>query len=288
MSLNELLALLGRSWSRLLVYPGGLSMLLVLLAVAGVRGRIRSWHPADLLNLLRQPLRRWRELSALVVPWLALAFMPLPRAVSLSFQFDLLLLLFLCEWPLWLCIADELPEQPQQGIRRLSNALNAYPLLIVSCLCFAAAYGTIEASVLGRAPDENTSLRTWWAFWLGALGLLASLPVLLQIGPFYVDLPTNPYLAWGLGIRQIALAAFVSMPWYSVVARIEVEYQAEADFSWIGMAIPMLGIALLIWLILRVPSTQRKGWAWAYFALSIALLAALWYLSFDVLQTRLA
>jgi hypothetical protein len=78
------------------------------------------------------------------------------------------------------------------------------------------------------------------------------------------------------------------MPWYSVVARIEVEYQAEADFSWIGIAIPMLGIALLIWLILRVPSTQRKGWAWAYFALSIALLAALWYLSFDVLQTRLA
>src|SRR6476659_1407835 len=81
---NELLALLGRAWSRLLIYPGGLSAFGVIWLIFSLRRRFpfkeaSRRHPASQSPRHLVALSR----SAVILPWLALALLPLPLAVAL-------------------------------------------------------------------------------------------------------------------------------------------------------------------------------------------------------------
>jgi hypothetical protein len=285
---NELLALLGRAWPRLLLYPGGLFAfgVVAVLVWAQQRRSAEPWWPPRWWTLYS-----WRDLSALVVPWLGLALLPLPRAASLSRQFDLVMLLALLEWPLLLAVATELrgsPDERAQRLRRFAAALNSYPLLIVAALLMVAAYGSLEGGVLLRTPDADTPFQTAALFWLGALGWLLVLPAALGLGAFAAGAPANPWLRLGLRLRMVGLVALAALPWIPLVADPITGHQAEAELPWLALPLPPLVIAGLLWVWHRATlGRSPRGWAWAMLVLTLGLVGALLWAATTALQARL-
>ena len=109
MTANELLALLGRAWSRLLIYPGGLAAFGLVWLISTLQNRVSSPSaphppfPSPVAGSGEPPQRRGEgsllALSSVVLPWLALALLPLPLAVTLPRQIDIVVALALLEWP---------------------------------------------------------------------------------------------------------------------------------------------------------------------------------------------
>src|SRR3954447_26825686 len=92
---NELLALLGRAWSRLLIYPGGLAAFGIVCLISMLQNREppreyptenrgtaepRTTHRVPDQEPDRQEGSQFLVLSSVVLPWLALALLPLPLA----------------------------------------------------------------------------------------------------------------------------------------------------------------------------------------------------------------
>src|SRR3954449_5373591 len=75
---NELLALLGRAWSRLLIYPGGLSAFGLIWLISMLQHR--SIGAPECHLGFRSESSRLLVLGSIVPPWLALALLPLPLA----------------------------------------------------------------------------------------------------------------------------------------------------------------------------------------------------------------
>src|SRR4029079_5350517 len=97
----------------------------------------------------------WLDLSAIVLPWLGLALLPLPHAAAISHQTDLIAVLALLEWPLLLTLAAELSgcgAPPQRALSRLAAVLNGYPSLILATLVLISAAGPVDPALPGAAP----------------------------------------------------------------------------------------------------------------------------------------
>src|SRR5260221_8141042 len=90
---------------------------------------------------------RWMVLSSIVMPWLALALLPLPLAVALPRQIDIVVALALLEWPNLLAIRQDLRAA---GLRRLTATLNSYPPLILATLTLMQAGNSLELAALPR------------------------------------------------------------------------------------------------------------------------------------------
>jgi hypothetical protein len=221
---NELLSLLGRAWSRLLIYPGGLTAfgviwLLSLRQQQVLRTAKHIFNPSVLddrrqtmddappcivhrLSSIAGTLLRFGAISArhqslfrrdgywvlssIVPPWLALALMPLPLAVALPRQIDSIIALALLEWPRLLAIRQDLRVG---DMRRLAAALNSYPPLILATLALAQAGNSLDLAALARAPGESAATSIVALHWLGAIALALALPPALGIGPFTHDRP---------------------------------------------------------------------------------------------------
>ena len=158
MTLNELLALLGRAWSRLLIYPGGITAFAALWLIALLQSR----EPSVESYQRRARAGSWSlALGALVPPWLGLALLPLPPAATLSRQTDLIVALALLEWPLVLAIARELRSddsaQRAAGVRRLAAALSFVADAIGRADRVAERCGRIAAGLL----DDGDRLLTY-------------------------------------------------------------------------------------------------------------------------------
>jgi hypothetical protein len=242
---NELLVLLGRAWSRLLIYPGGLAAFGVIwligtlqkrkprttqripdrapktgesehqrpaTEVASPKGhlepaadrppaRTEPPHPSAQADGRRNALEaRFQSqaqkpdrepdrlsgswfwvLSSIVPPWLTLALLPLPLAVTLPRQIDIVIALTLLEWPNLLMIRRDLRAN---DMRRLAAALNSYPPLLLATLALAQAGNSLELAALARAPGDLATTSTAALHWLGAIALALALPPALGIGPF--------------------------------------------------------------------------------------------------------
>ncbi|MEO7910030.1 MAG: hypothetical protein ABIV47_10300 [Roseiflexaceae bacterium] len=189
MTANELLTLLGRAWSRLLIYPGGLAAFGAAWLMFEFSRRV-SRNPATSshtsISLRAGPLTR--SGSAVIVPWLALALLPLPLAVALPRQIDIVVVLTLLEWPNILAIGQELRAG---GMRRLTATLNSYPPLILATLALAQAGNSLELAALVRDPGDTASISTRALHWLGVIALALALPPALGIGPFGDERPTT-------------------------------------------------------------------------------------------------
>jgi hypothetical protein len=182
---SELLVLIGRAWSRLLLYPGGLAAFglawLITIAerhlerrpcitakkgaftllqsslrslrslrleyLASALGDTRAWGQTPGSRIMDGPAsaRFWLEISAVVFPWLGLALLPLPLAVTLSRQTDVVVAMALLEWPLLLAVAQAIwadSEADQRiGLFQAAAALNSYPALILATLTLARGAG---------------------------------------------------------------------------------------------------------------------------------------------------
>jgi hypothetical protein len=277
------LVLLGRAWSRLLIYPGGLAAFGLIWLIDLLQKRAPSagsWIVEEFDD--PRPL----ILSSVALPWLALALLPLPLAVALPRQIDIVLALALLEWPNVLAIRQELRLG---GLRRLAAALNSYPALLLATLALAQAGNSLELAALARPPGDSAAIGTRALHWLGAIALALALPPALRIGAFGDDgRPTDDRrpvfaagaLLIGLRLRAIGLVALAALPW------------AGAEGTSVAL-LRMLGAAALIAALLagydRLTRRQAaRRWAWAYLALDLALLLALLVAAYLALQARLA
>ena len=209
MTANELIALLGLAWSRLLLYPGGLAAFAAVWLLAAFQADLPGSHlpaasPAVVgaevetaQNAGRPASQPWfLILGALVPPWLGLALLPLPPAPGLSRQVDIVVALALLECPRVLAIGADLRgggPRRRAGARRLAAALNGYPPLLLATLVLAQAAGTLDVAALARVPGELAPPFAIRLHWIGVAGWLLALPSLLGIGPFRAAwLPTSP------------------------------------------------------------------------------------------------
>ena len=310
MTANELLALLGRAWSRLLIYPGGLAAFGLIWLISTLQNREPPrGYPTG--NHLVEHLdgSRLLVLSSIALPWLALALLPLPLVVALPRQIDIVVALALLEWPNVLAIRQDLRDG---DMRRLAAALNSYPPLILATLALAQAGNSLELAALARVPGNPAAISTSALHWLGVIALALALPPALAIGPFAADRPRtkdegrrtkdegafsqpptpspqslvpspqpltpNPRI--GLRLRTLGLVALAALPW------------AGAEDTGLAL-LRMLGAAALIAALLWGYDRLTRGraprrWAWVYLGLDAVLLLALLRVASLALQSRLA
>ncbi|HEU5102027.1 MAG TPA: hypothetical protein VFU22_23555 [Roseiflexaceae bacterium] len=306
MTASELLAMLGRAWSRLLLYPGGLAAFAAIwltLLLSQRRTITKNHEPAA-------PDRaRFSARSSIVLPWLGLALLPLPLAVTLPRQADIVVTLALLEWPQILAIRQAL----QAGdTRRLAAALNSYPALILATLALAQPAGSLEIAAIARVPDEQVPKIAGVLHWLGAVALALALAPALGLGPFadrgqgtgdrergtgdrgqgagdnkalpHTPIPNpqpptpNPYL--GLRLRALGLIALAALPWAG---------GQDTGLGLLRMFAAASIIAALLWGYDRLArGGLARRWARAYLVLDAALLLALLWAAYAALQNRLA
>jgi hypothetical protein len=268
---NELLALLGRAWPRLLLYPGGLAAF----ALVWLIGATKNQEPRT-ENRVALPGSRFSVLGslAIVAPWLGLALLPLPLVAELSRSIDVVALLALLEWPLLLVLAAELrsgePATLARGTRRLAAALNSYPALVLALLLLASAAGSLDSAALARPPDENTPPRAVLLHWAGAAAVIGALPPALGIGAFAAGASALPWARIGLRLRAIGLVALAALPWFPLVP------------------LPPLAIAALLWAFARLTAGRSaRHWARIYLVFDALLLMVLLGAAYAALQERI-
>jgi hypothetical protein len=319
---NELLALLGRAWPRLLIYPGGLAAFALVWLIARAQNKeqrtIQPTTPSAGLRAGddRRPtadassktqtdsqfsilhsqffiLNSWLDLSAIVLPWLGLALLPLPHAAAIGRQTDLIAGLALLEWPLLLTLAAELrgcgSEASRRVRSRLAATLNGYPPLILATLVLVSAAGSFDLAALARAPEGATPARAALLHWLGATAWLLALPPALGIGAFATPRPIAYALRIGLGLRALGLVTIAALPWFALVATSDEHAPVTADARWLLLPLPPLAIAGLLWGFARLTAGRSaRRWARAYLAFDAALLLVLLWAAYTALRARLA
>lgn len=279
MTANELLAMLGRAWSRLLIYPGGLTAFALVWLVARLSRRSRGAAASGADGVDQElPL----TISAIALPWLGLALLPLPQVAGINRQTDLIVVLALLEWPLVLVIAQEFhstaPDAYARLVRRLAAALNSYPPLILAALVLALAAGSFEIGALIRPPDALAPARQAVLHWLGALAWTLALPPALGLGPFATRPPAQRALRVGLRLRALGLIALAALPWFPLLA----------DWPWLLLLPPLL-IAALLWCYDRATAGRAaRKWAHGYLVFAVTLMLVLLWAAYAMLQERLA
>jgi hypothetical protein len=283
-NLNELLALLGRAWTRLLIFPGGLAAFAAIWALALVANREpRTQNRSSIASRSS----RLSILGSLIPPWLMLALLPLPPAPGLSRQLDLIAALALLECPLLLAIADDLAAGTQaarQAGRRLAAALNGYPALLLASLALAQASGSFEIATLARVPGDLAPAYALPLHWVGAAGWALALPPMLGIGAFSAGAP----LPLGMRLRAIGLVLLAALPWMAAFGTLE-EGGLRTPRGLAAWALSPLVLGSLLWAYHRLTARHSaRMWARAYLALDIVLLLALLWAAYQALQARLA
>lgn len=261
MTLSELLALVGRSWTRLLLYPGGLALLLALLIHKGSR---------------QQSGLHTMQLVPLAAPWLVIALLPLPGAVDLGRGMDALVATALLDLPLLQTLAIELRgdmAQRMRGAQRLARLFNGYPVLLLAVLLLVAGGGSLELAQLARVPAQPELMLMHW---VGATALVLALPPLIGVGAFATPEPPVT-LGFALRLRQIGYVLLALLP---PIAAIDGQ---------IWQALPPFTLTLMLWFFHhRTRNHSVRRWAWAYFTLSMLLLAALLASTIWAFNVRLA
>lgn len=190
--MNDLLALLGQAWPRLLLYPGGICALLVLwlwLALHKQQALLRSTSQSAWLHC--------------VPPLLLISLLPLRGAVELGQSLDLFVALFLVEWPLFQALSSKLAKPNEPSLNQL---LLGYSLLFPSMLLLA----DLNDSLLLGAQTASLLFWKWDGLalrWLAVLGWLLALFPLSKLGPFQDERPLN----LGEHIRILGHLALISL-----------------------------------------------------------------------------
>jgi hypothetical protein len=280
---NELLTLVGLAWSRLVLDPGGLALLVLIWWALQARRRAPDTSPYARSG---DAGLRLVGLSAAVLPWLGLALVPAPAATALSRSTDLIVVLALLEWPRVAAIAQELHASDRAtadaGWRRLAAALNSYPLLVVATVALAQAAGTFDIAALARGPTEAGPATMRALHWVGAAAWTLGLPPVVGCGPFRarraaaaaMPAPADG-VGWGLGTRACGLVLLAALPWLAPFGALETEGSYELP-ALVAIAVVPAALAGLLWGFDRLTRRQpARHWAWGYLALSGLVLLAL-------------
>jgi hypothetical protein len=242
--MNDLLALLGQAWPRLLLYPGGICALALLwlwLALHKQQTLFRESTPKQWLHCV----------PALVV----ISLLPVRGAVELGQSLDLFVALFLVEWPLFIALSDRQNEQTGtvQG-----SLLQGYSLLLPSLLLLA----DLNNSLLLGAQAASPPAWLWEPIifrWIAALAWLVALFPLAGLGPFRrenePDLAAHSRILGHLGLISLPLLGLLHervwlMPLVPIglaVALYVGEKWLRSQRLWTGL---IQGGQVLVWLSL--------------------------------------
>lgn|GEM_PF-6031635 len=162
--MDELLALVGRNWRLLLLYPGGLTTLGALLAVVFASRTRPTFSIFQRISV--------HDLPVCAMWLLVCALLPLPQT-SWPYSLDLAALLLLIEASFWLRMLSSatLNDAPMLGA-----ILSMYPLLLLAVVII----GTATGSLVLREIAANTD----WLRWVGVGVWALALPPLLALGPW--------------------------------------------------------------------------------------------------------
>ena len=270
--LSELLALIGLSWSRVLLYPGGLTALILAWIWHG------SWTKSWLsLNWRLIPAAFFaRRVVAAVPPLLLLSLLPLPGATSLARSIDVPTALVLLEWPLVLALLPALARNPfsQKVVEeRLGELQIGYGVLILAVLASVQATRSFSLDAL-VAPTEQPDLVSRALRIGGAIAWALALPPLLGIGAFehrkIADIP------WGDELRVIGHCLLAALPWLALTN----------GLPWLSPLPPLL-IALLLAAVHHFGQRGQRTWMWTLRGAAFALLALLTWAAATNVATRL-
>ena len=261
----------GGQWRRLLLYPGGLTALVVVLAgwalwrivVGRARPRLVAssppWQPLDLL--------------ALAGPSLALALLPLPQAAELRSPLDLPTAWLLCDLPLALAIFRGWRGAAQHQIQAARLALGwlvALPLLAAVLVVIGSRTNSFTVADLPRIFEAGP------AGWLVQAGWLLALLAGLQLGPWLAGSGAG-VSGLGLALRRAGHVGLLSVAalelWPSV---------APTANGWPAALlrdgrVPAALTAGAIWVLLGLLHRLGRGrsavlWGRVLWALALALL----------------
>lgn len=166
--MDELIALVGRSWRLLLLYPGGLTAIGCVVVVRLLLEQPRALRHAALPRL-------GGEIASAATWLLAIALLPLPQT-DWSYALDLLIFLLLLEIPHWLGMLLS-PDRPTSTLaNRIAPLLNVYPLLALSIAALGQGAGSLVALEINRSSGL--------LHWAGITGWASTLPPLLGLGPW--------------------------------------------------------------------------------------------------------
>lgn len=259
--MNELLALLGLAWPRILIYPGGLwALLLAWLWRRGVAANTQT-HETPVA-------RRLSRVSVLttVPPLVAISLLPLPFAAQFSRPTDLIVTVALLEWPIMLRFAALPSERARQYSAQLALG---YGVLLPALLALAQttrSFG-LDTLVAQSGTSEILPLLLRW----GAVGgwALALVP-LLALGPFHHE--TTGTLA--LALRAVGHILVATLP-----------LLALTDSWWIA-PLPPLVLSILLVAVQRWPNAATEQWEKALHGGAIVLWALLAWAAAAALLSR--
>ena len=188
--MDELFAVVGGGWHPLLVYPGGLTGLLltfVLGTVWALPGAATNQFPAALPATAG-------ALPAIACGLLLLALLPVPRSYW-AYPIDLIVALALLELPYWLRLVSHLHASDVRtrvaATSQIGALLNVYVLLALAVAALGQASGSL---LLPELKSGNQSLR-----WAGLAAWAIALPPLLAFGPWQVLRGRD----WSADVRRV-------------------------------------------------------------------------------------
>jgi len=201
-AVDELLALLGRGWQALLVYPGMLTAILL----TTFMGSIWAWRETGVRPWPRRPAWRPGDVLQAGCVVLVLALLPLPR-VSWPYSIDAVGALLLLEVPLWLRLRRvfEVSDRSEceRAVGTAAALLNVYIILLLAVALLAQASGSL---LLPALKEGQPALR-----WAGLAAWASAMPPLLSLGPWHVH-ALDSWLSNLRRVGHIALLLALALP----------------------------------------------------------------------------
>jgi hypothetical protein len=210
---DELIALLGRNWRLLLVYPGGLAALGCIALTQLLLGRWPS-HGRSAIS--------WRggEIMTAALWLLLIALLPLPQT-GWPYALDLIILLLLFEIPAWLHWHGR-----GANVAQAAALLNVYPLLALSIAALGLGAGSLVAQEINRSSGL--------LHWAGIAGWACALPPLLGLGPWQEQ--HDDILATIRRVAHLGLLLAVTLPANNDTPIV------DALIGWTCMILPLAAI----------------------------------------------
>ncbi len=188
--MDELLALLGRGWQALLLYPGILTGIVLTMSMGSV------WARRETGTSSRPHRPAWTAGDVLPAGCmlLVLALLPLPR-ISWPYSIDVIGALLLLEAPFWLHLRRLVQRSDPLDRPRAAGAaaalLNVYVILLLAVAMLAQASGSL---LLPALKEGQTPLR-----WAGLAAWASAMPPLLSLGPWHIHALDN----WLSNLRRV-------------------------------------------------------------------------------------